>query len=263
MEAERGRDIPKIQISDVSYRFDDGRSRVEVLDHVSLDIDDGEIVAILGPSGCGKTSLLNLVAGFVRPTEGSVRADGQVIRGPGPDRGVVFQDYALFRWLTVRGNVEFGLRMRRVPRDQRRAIADRFIALVGLTEFSNHYPYQLSGGMQQRVAIARVFANGSSVLLMDEPFGALDAQTRDVMQEELLRLWTAAKRTIIFVTHSAEEALFVASRVLIMSARPGRIKKVVNVDFGSNRLDYHVRTSAKFNELRAQILDMVREEARR
>jgi NitT/TauT family transport system ATP-binding protein len=263
MVGESGRRVPKIQMRDVSYRFDDGKSRVDVLKDVSLDVEDGEIVALLGPSGCGKTSLLNLVAGFVRPTEGTIQAGGTEIRGPGADRGVVFQDYALFRWLTVRGNVEFGLRMRRVPRSERRAIADRFIALVGLTEFRDHYPYQLSGGMQQRVAIARVFANGSDILLMDEPFGALDAQTRDVMQEELLRLWVAAKRTIIFVTHSAEEALFVASRVLLMSARPGRIKKTLNVDFGPNRLDYHIRTSSQFNELRGQILDMVREEARR
>lgn len=256
----RGGGVPKIQVSNVSYRFDDGR---DVLSHISLDVDDGEIVAILGPSGCGKTTLLNLIAGFARPTEGALRTDGVEIRGPGADRGVVFQDYALFRWLTVRGNVEFGLRMRRIPREERRAIADRYIALVGLSDFGNHYPYQLSGGMQQRVAIARVFANGSGILLMDEPFGSLDAQTRDLMQEELLRLWMEAKRTIIFVTHSAEEALFLASRVLIMSVRPARIKQVVEVDFGPNRLDYHIRTSPQFNALRGRILDLVREEARR
>lgn len=253
----------KIDIRELSCEFGVRGGVVTALRDVTVEIDDGEIVAILGPSGCGKTTLLNVVAGFVRPTTGSVRIDQEEVTGPGPDRGVVFQESALFRWLTVEENVEFGLKMRGVAREHRREIAARFIKLVGLTEFGDRYPYQLSGGMKQRVAIARVFANESEILLMDEPFASLDAQTRDIMQEELLALWQASKRTILFVTHSAEEALFLSSRVLIMSSRPATIKKIVQVELPENRFDYHVRTSRPFTALKEHVLEMVRGEVGR
>jgi NitT/TauT family transport system ATP-binding protein len=252
----------KILLDHVSCVLPSSAGEIEVLRDICLGIRESEIVSILGPSGCGKSTVLNLIAGFLRPTRGSITVDDRRVKGPGPDRGLVFQDYALFRWLTVRGNVEFGPRMRGVPVTRRREIADQFLRMVGLTGFADRYPYELSGGMKQRVAIARVFANESDVLLMDEPFASLDAQTREIMQEELVQLWLRTRRTIVFVTHSVEEALFVSSRIVVMSARPASIKRLIDVDLPAQRFDYHIRTSPRFTELRGEVLELVRSEVK-
>ena len=226
-----------------------GRSRFVALDGIDLEIGDDEFLTILGPSGCGKTTLLNIIAGFDRATSGDVRLDGEAILKPGPDRGVVFQEYALFPWLTVEQNIEFGLRERRIAKAQRRARVRDQIASVGLSGFERRYPQELSGGMRQRVAIARALVNDPKILLLDEPFAALDAQTRTLMQQELLRVWSAARRTAIFITHNIEEAILLGDRVVVMTARPGRIKEIVAVDLRRPR-DV---TSADFNETRRRI----------
>ncbi len=251
---------PKIEVRGLSHVFFKRQAPLLVLQDINLKIEEGEIVSVVGPSGCGKTTILNAIAGFIKPTHGIIRVDGREIKRPGPDRGVVFQDYALFRWLTTQGNVEFGLKMRGVPAGQRRQMANHYIQMVGLGEFRDRYPYELSGGMKQRVAIARVFANGSDILLMDEPFAALDAQTRELMQEELLQLWLKTRKTIFFITHSVDEAIFMSTRVAVMTFRPGRIKRVFAVDLPPNRFDYHVRTSPEFIALKDAVLEWVREE---
>ena len=201
----------------------DGDADVVALHDVSLEAGPTTFICLLGPSGCGKTTLLNLIAGFLAPTEGEVRVDGNIVTRPTYDRGVVFQDYALFPWLTVQQNVQFGPRVRGYSTADREAIAARYLAMVGLTEFGRRYPHELSGGMKQRVAIARSLANQPSVLLLDEPFGALDAMTRETMQEELLALTAQEPKLVVFVTHSVLEAVFMADRIIVMSSRPGRI----------------------------------------
>ncbi len=225
------------------------QEKIVALDGIDLEIGDDEFLTILGPSGCGKTTLLNIIAGFDHPTSGDVRLDGEAILKPGPDRGVVFQEYALFPWLSVEQNIEFGLRERRVPKTQRRARVRDQIASVGLSGFERRYPQELSGGMRQRVAIARALVNDPKILLLDEPFAALDAQTRTLMQQELLRVWSAARRTAIFITHNIEEAILLGDRVVVMTARPGRIKEIVAVNLPRPR-DV---TSAEFNEIRRRI----------
>jgi ABC-type nitrate/sulfonate/bicarbonate transport system ATPase subunit len=225
------------------------QEQIVALDGIDLDIGDDEFLTVLGPSGCGKTTLLNIIAGFDHPTSGDVRLDGEEILKPGPDRGVVFQEYALFPWLSVEQNIEFGLRERRVPKAQRRARVRDQIASVGLSGFERRYPQELSGGMRQRVAIARALVNDPKILLLDEPFAALDAQTRTLMQQELLRVWSAARRTAIFITHNIEEAILLGDRVVVMTARPGRIKEIVTVNLPRPR-DV---TSAEFNEIRRRI----------
>jgi NitT/TauT family transport system ATP-binding protein/taurine transport system ATP-binding protein len=212
-----------VALRDVRHVFGAGDRRVEALGPVDLDVDAGELVCIVGPSGCGKTTLLHLLAGFHEPTAGSLSVGAVPVAGPDPSRGVVFQQPNLYPWLTVRGNVGFGLRMRRVPRAQRREEVDRWLTLVGLDGFGDHRPYELSGGMQQRCQIARVLANDPALILMDEPFGALDALTRERMQLELLRIWGQDERTVVFITHSVDEAVLLGTRVLVMSPRPGRI----------------------------------------
>ena len=199
----------------------------EVLRDISLNIADGEFICLLGPSGCGKTTLLNAIAGFVFPSAGELRVDGHAVRGPGADRGVVFQEYALFPWFTVEENVQYGPRLARVKGDALRAISDHYLRLVGLEEYKGHYPNQLSGGQRQRVAIARALAAKPAILLLDEPFGALDAMTRESLQEELVRIWEAERRTCIFVTHSIGEAVFLAEKIVVMQAHPGRIHAVI------------------------------------
>ncbi len=226
-----------------------------------LDVAENDFVTILGPSGCGKSTLLRIVAGLDRPSAGEVLLDGGRIRGPGADRGMVFQSYTLFPWLTVLDNICFGLRERGVPRAEQLAIANGFVAKVGLQGFEHHYPKQLSGGMQQRTAIARALANDPRILLMDEPFGALDHQTRELMQELLLGIWEAETKTVLFVTHDIDEAVFMGSRVVVMSARPGRIKLDRVVPIAHPR-HYSVKTTAEFSEIKAELTEQVRTEVR-
>jgi NitT/TauT family transport system ATP-binding protein len=218
--AERGR----IELNSVNVAFGSGARRTEAVREVSLHVAPGEFVSLIGPSGCGKSTLLNVVAGFTAPQSGRAELDAIAITGPGPDRGVVFQHYSLFPWLSVRANVEFGLRARGLGRRARREIALRLLERTGLSEFALHYPEELSGGMRQRVGIVRALANEPEVLLLDEPFGALDAQTRVTMQEILLDTWQRFRTSVLFVTHDIEEAVFLSDRVYVMSPRPGRIK---------------------------------------
>ena len=221
---------PHVAIRGVTKRFQVGDGDVDALARIDLTIGHGELVCLIGASGCGKSTLLRIVAGFEEPTTGEVAVEGKPVTGPGSDRGMVFQDYALFPWMTVRQNIGFGPRQRQLPRKEVEEIADGFVRLVGLESAANRYPNQLSGGMKQRVAIARVLANDANVLLMDEPFGALDALTREQLQHELLQIWARTRVTIIFITHSVEEAMLLADRVLVMSAGPGRIANDVAID---------------------------------
>jgi ABC-type nitrate/sulfonate/bicarbonate transport system ATPase subunit len=214
---------PMLDIARVSKRFDLGGETIEALSPIDLRIGRGELICLIGASGCGKSTLLRIIAGFEAASGGSVTVDGKPVTGPGPDRGMVFQDYALFPWMTVRENIAFGPRQRGKGRREQGEIAAHYAAMVGLTRFADRYPHQLSGGMKQRVAIARVLANDAAILLMDEPFGALDALTRAKLQEELLEIWQRTGTTILFVTHSVEEAVLLADRVVVMSAAPGRI----------------------------------------
>ena len=254
---------PKLAIRDVTVRFQARRgSEVLAIDSLSLDVADREIVSIVGPSGCGKSTLLRLVAGLVEPSSGEIQLDGRTVTGPGADRGMVFQSYTLFPWLTVEGNVKFGPRIRGIPDDVRRAVAARYIQMVGLTGFERAYPKELSGGMMQRVAIARALANDPEVLLMDEPFGALDAQTRAFMQELLLDIWQKTPKTILFVTHDIDEALFLGDRVYVMTARPGRLRAEVSVALPRPRT-LLVTTSDEFVSTKRRVLSMIREEAER
>jgi NitT/TauT family transport system ATP-binding protein len=232
------------QFTDISRH-----ERIVALDGIDLEIGDDEFLTVLGPSGCGKTTLLNIVAGFDHASDGTVQLDGEAVLKPGPDRGVVFQEYALFPWLTVAQNIEFGLRERGVAKAERQARVREQILSVGLSGFERRYPQELSGGMRQRVALARVLVNDPKILLMDEPFAALDAQTRTIMQQELLRVWSAARRTAIFITHNIEEALLLGDRVVVMTARPGRIKEIVTV----NLIRPRDVTSVEFNETRRRI----------
>lgn len=240
-----------VKVSNVSLRFTkDNETSTVALDDVSLDVNDGEFVCFIGPSGCGKTSLLRIISGLNMPDEGEVHLDNQLIKDPGPELGMVFQEYSLFPWKTVVENVIFGPRMGGVKKEDALKDAEKYLELVGLQQFRNSYPYELSGGMKQRVAIARALANEPSVLLMDEPFGALDAQTRNILQQELLDIWQKKNITIIFVTHSVDEAVFLADRIVLMSARPGKIKEIIDVNLPRP----HERTSPEANMLRERIL---------
>ena len=242
----------KISFQDTSCTFQVSGAGFVAVDRVSLDIADREFVTVVGPSGCGKSTLLNMAAGLVPPTSGMVLVDGVPVRAPGPERGVIFQQYALFPWLTVRDNVEFGLKLQKVGRAERRSRAQQFIDLVGLTDFADALPKTLSGGMKQRCAIARAYVVNLSILLMDEPFGALDALTRVQMQDELLRAWSAEQRTIMFITHDVDEAVYLANRVVVMAARPGRIEEVIPVDLPYPRTEA-LRLSAEFTHIRNRV----------
>ena len=248
-----------VEISDITRRFtrDDGES-VLALDDVSLSIADDEFISFVGPSGCGKTTLLRIIAGLDHATSGSVFVDGNPILEPGPKVGMVFQEYSLFPWRSVLDNVAFGLEMKGIPKRERHEIAHRYISLVGLDQFENSYPFELSGGMRQRVAIARALANDPDLLLMDEPFGALDAQTRNKMQGELLMIWEKSKKTILFVTHSVDEAVFLSDRIVVMSPRPGRIRAVVPVVIPRPR----DRTAPGFGILRRDVLELIQEQTK-
>lgn len=251
---------PKLVLRDITMVYPARRGQaITAIDRLSLQVGEREIVSIVGPSGCGKSTLLRLVAGLIRPTSGEILLDGRRVEGPGADRGMVFQSYTLFPWLTVQGNVEFGLRLRGVGMEERRAIARRYIELVGLVGFENAYPKELSGGMMQRVAIARVLANDPEVLLMDEPFGALDAQTRALMQELLLQVWEKTHKTILFVTHDIDEAIFLGDRVYVMTARPGRIREEIPIPLPRPRT-LEVTTAEPFMAIKRRVLSLIREE---
>ena len=249
-----------LSIRGVSRRFrTSGGGETLALQATDLDVAENDFITVLGPSGCGKSTLLRIVAGLDQPSSGEVLLEGRPIEGPGADRGMVFQSYTLFPWLDVLDNVCFGLRERGWPRTRQVEVAHAFIAKVGLTGFEHHYPKQLSGGMQQRVAIARALANDPRMLLMDEPFGALDHQTRELMQELLLGIWEAERKTVLFVTHDIDEAVFMGSRVVVMSARPGRIKLDVKVPFAYPR-HYSIKTTAEFAAFKAELTEAVRAE---
>jgi NitT/TauT family transport system ATP-binding protein len=245
----------------VHVDFPTASGPMRVVDGVDLDIRQGEFVSIIGPSGCGKTTLLNMVGGFVKPTRGRVLLDDATIEGPGSDRGVIFQEYGVFPWLTVRGNIEFGLRLAaaRVSGAQRGEIVDRYMALMGLADFADHYPKHLSGGMRQRLALARAYAVKPEFLLMDEPFGALDAQTRTAMQDLLLQVLATEGKTVLLVTHSVDEAIYLSSRIVVVTARPARIRTVIDVPFGYPR-DESVHEDPRFALLRAHIRGLVMKE---
>ncbi|MEW6705572.1 MAG: ABC transporter ATP-binding protein [Pseudomonadota bacterium] len=248
-----------LSIRGVSRRFVSAHGDTLALQATDLEVAENDFITILGPSGCGKSTLLRIVAGLDRPTTGEVLLDGRRIEGPGADRGMVFQSYTLFPWLTVRENVCFGLRERGLPKAQQLEVAQGFIEKVGLKGFEHHHPKQLSGGMQQRTALARALANNPRMLLMDEPFGALDHQTRELMQELLLGIWEAERKTVLFVTHDIDEAVFMGGRVVVMSARPGRIKLDRAVELPHPR-HWSVKTSPDFAALKAGLMEQVRSE---
>lgn len=212
-----------VEVEDLRHEFSGRGTSVRALDRIDLTIEPGQFVCLAGPSGCGKTTLLRLIAGFMTPTEGTIKVGGELVRRPAEERGVVFQQPMLFPWLSVRKNVELGPKLRGIPKVERRAQAERYLSMVGLADFAERRPYELSGGMQQRCQIARVLTNDPDIVLMDEPFGALDALTRERLQNELLDIWRATGKTILFITHSVDEAVFLGSRVMVMSPRPGRI----------------------------------------
>lgn len=245
----------RLILNGLSKKFND----FIALEKVNFEVVEGEFVCLLGPSGCGKTTLLRLAAGLDSPTEGEIFLDGKKIIGVNRECGFVFQEYVLFPWRTVRGNIEFGPEVKGMPKEERERISEYYTDLVGLRGFENHYPHELSGGMKQRVGIARAYANNPKLLLMDEPFGALDAQTRNLMQGELLRIWEKEHISALFVTHSVDEAVFLADRIIVMSARPGTVKEIFNVDLPRPR----VRTSPEANALRDSILGSLGAEIKR
>lgn len=253
-------DRGRVEIKNVSIAFGSGPSRHVAVHETSIDIPPGEFVCILGPSGCGKSTLLNSIAGYVKPSTGKVLVDGDPITEPGPDRGMVFQQYSLFPWKTVRENVAFGPRILGRSKNEASATAETFISMVGLSKFANRYPAELSGGMQQRVGIARALANYPRVLLMDEPFGALDSQTRLMMQENLLKIWSEFGITVLFVTHDIDEAVFLGDRVLVMSAGPGRIIADIKVDLPRPR-DPDIAVEDRFIKLKRLCHEKIRAES--
>ncbi|MFD5396908.1 ABC transporter ATP-binding protein [Streptomyces sp. NPDC127097] len=240
-----------------------GDGEFTALDGVDLRIEAGEFVVVVGPSGCGKSTLLDLLGGLARPTGGRILLDGEPVTGPGLDRGIVFQQYALLPWRTALGNVEFGLEATGVPRRERAARAREYLDLVGLSGFENRHPHELSGGMRQRVAIARSLAYDPDVLLMDEPFAALDAQTRESLQDELLRIWQRTGKTVVFITHGIEEAVYLGQRVAVMTSRPGRIKQVVPIGFDSRTETDDLRSSPEFARYRHEIWTLLHDEVTR
>jgi NitT/TauT family transport system ATP-binding protein len=252
---------PRIVLDRVRKEFATPAGMLCAVDDVSLSVHDGEFVSIIGPSGCGKTTLLNMIAGLQLPTSGSLLLDGKPITGPGADRGVIFQDYGVFPWLTVKDNIAFGLTLRanRVPAAERDQIANRYIELMGLSGFESAYPKTLSGGMKQRVALARAYAIKSDFLLMDEPFGALDAQTRSAMQNLLLQVLGSEGKTVVLVTHSVEEALYLSTRVVVVTARPARVRTIVEVPFAHPRHE-ELHRNPRFAELQYELREVVMRE---
>ena len=247
----------------VSLEFDTPKGTLRVVEDVSYDINDGDFIAVIGPSGCGKTTMMSMLAGFQKPTTGQVLFDGAPVKGPGPERGVIFQEYGVFPWLTVKDNIAFGLKLKanHVPLCEREQICEHYLELMGLTDFASSYPKHLSGGMRQRLAIARAYAVKPQFLLMDEPFGALDAQTRANMQNLLLKVLATESKTVMLITHSVEEAIYLASRILIVTARPARIKEIIDVPFSYPR-DKSLQERPEFGELRSHIRELVMSEYR-
>ena len=251
--------LTHIQVNGVNKVFKTDTRDVVALKDINLDIPQGQFVCLLGPSGCGKSTLLNAVAGFSLPSSGTITADGKLVTGPGPERGMVFQEYALFPWMTVEKNIAFGLEIKGMPEGAISAKVDELLAMLSLSDFRHRFPKDLSGGMRQRVAIARVLALDSPIMLMDEPFGALDALTRRNLQDELLRLWSALNKTILFVTHSIEEAIYLADRIVVMAYRPGTVKRDLLVDLPRLRDP----ADAAFNALKRELGQLVMEEQQR
>ena len=249
----------KVHIDNVVKKFNGRNGEMIALNGVTLDIHDNEFICVVGPSGCGKSTLLNIIAGLLEPTSGRVYCDGKLVEGTGTDRGVVFQQYALFPWLTVKKNVRFALEMRGIKGKEADQLAMKYLEKVDLVKFANHYPKELSGGMKQRVAIARAYAAEPQVLLMDEPFGALDAQTRTQLQSELLQTWERDMKTCFFITHDVDEAIILAQKVIVMSARPGRVKAVIDIDIPYPR-DQETKMSPRFLELKNEIWSLVYQE---
>ncbi len=243
---------PKISFRNVSKIFGTGEDALVAIENLTLDIEDGEIVTVVGPSGCGKSTAMNMVAGLISQSSGEVLVDGRPVSGPGPDRGVIFQQYALFPWMTVRENVEFGLKLQKLDKAERRERALHYLGLVGLADFADFYPKTLSGGMKQRCAIARAYAVNPTVLLMDEPFGALDALTRVKLQNQLLDTWSKDKRTVMFITHDVDEAVYIAHRVIVLAANPGRLQEIIDVDLPFPR-DDEIRLSPEFAAIRNRV----------
>ncbi|MBL8540081.1 MAG: ABC transporter ATP-binding protein [Betaproteobacteria bacterium] len=252
-------DAATIRCRGLGKIFRTGGREVVALRDIDLDVAAGEFVCLLGPSGCGKSTLLNAVAGFDQPTSGELTALGEPVVGPGPERAMVFQEYALFPWMTVERNIAFGLEVRQDPAERIRAIVDRLLAKLGLSDFRDRFPKDLSGGMRQRVAIARVLAIDPPLLLMDEPFGALDALTRRSLQDELLRIWAETRKTVLFVTHGIEESIYLADRVVVMTYRPGTVKRIVEVTLPRPR----DTASQEFNALKRELTALVMEEQAR
>ena len=250
----------KITFDDVGKVFQARGATVTALEGISFDVSDGEFLVLVGPSGCGKSTLLDLLGGLSTPTSGRILIDGSPVRGPGLDRGVVFQQYALLPWRTAQGNVEFGLEAKGLPRRQRAAQARDFLQLVGLSGFADRYPHELSGGMKQRVAIARSLAFDPAILLMDEPFAALDAQTRESLQGELLRIWEQTGKTIVFITHGIDEAVYLGQRVAVMTSRPGRIKEIVDIGIAARSTTEDLRSDPEFAHYRHEIWRLLRDE---
>jgi NitT/TauT family transport system ATP-binding protein len=251
---------PLIQARDITLVFKSkDREPITALRGFNLEVGKGEFVSIVGPSGCGKSTFLNLLLGLIKPDSGEMTLAGSPISGPGQERAMVFQEFGLLPWRTVRANVELGLELKGIASPERAQRATELITLVGLKDFERHYPHELSGGMKQRVGLARALATEPEVLLMDEPFAALDAQTRDLMQTELLQIWERTKKTVLFVTHSIEEAAYLSDRVIIMTARPGRAKETLEIRLPRPR-DYEMRLTPQFNDIKSRIWDVLKEE---
>ena len=251
----------RLAFENVSVAFDTPNGRLQVADNVSYGVRDGEFLSLIGPSGCGKTTMLNMAAGFMQPSSGSVTLDGAPIKGPGPDRGVIFQEYGVFPWLTVRQNIEFGLTLaaNKAGATEREETSRRYMELMGLSAFADAWPRTLSGGMRQRLALARAYAVRPQFLLMDEPFGALDAQTRSAMQDLLLQAQEAEKKTVMLITHSVEEAIYLSSRIIVLTARPTRVREIIEVPFTFPR-SAELHETPEFGELRARVRDLVMRE---
>lgn len=256
-----GRSNPRIAFEHVEKSFKTDAGPLSVVEDMSFQVDDAEFVALVGPSGCGKTTMLNMIAGFIEPSGGTVTIDGRPVAGPGPERGMMFQDYGVFPWLTVEDNIAFGLRLKanRVPTAKRREIVSHYLELMGLEDFRRAYPKMLSGGMRQRLALARAYAVNPEFLLMDEPFGALDAQTRTAMHGLLLEVLQKHAKTVMLITHSVDEAHYLASRILVISARPSRIRRIVEVPFPYPRTT-DLQDTPAFAEVRAEVRELVMRE---